>query len=136
MSKSIPTIQKYMTVMPHTLGFDQTVEQAQDLMSKYRIRHLPILKGGKLVGILSDRDVKLMMSFADFDPKKVKVNDAYTPDPYITSPTARLDEVVALMAEKKYGSALIVDNGKLVGIFTEIDALLALSELLESRLKH
>ena len=100
MSKSIPTIQKYMTVTPHTLGFDQTVEQAQEMMSKYKIRHLPILKGGKLVGILSDRDVKLMMSFADANPREMKVEDAYTPDPYITTPTARLDEVVTLMAEK------------------------------------
>jgi len=136
MSKAIPTIQKYMTVMPHTLGFDQNIEQAQELMSKFHIRHLPILKGGKLVGILTDRDVKLMMSFADFDAKKIKVDDAYTPEPYITTPNAKLDEVVAHMAEKKYGSALIVDNGKLVGIFTEIDAYKALADLLSTRLKY
>jgi CBS domain-containing protein len=76
------------------------------------------------------------MSFKDADAEKMTVEEAYTPDPYFTSPTTPLNEVVAHMAEKKFGCALVVDNGKLVGIFTETDAYKALSELLETRLKH
>jgi acetoin utilization protein AcuB len=134
--KAIPTIQKYMTVLPHTIGFDQTLEKAQNMMREYQIRHLPILKGGKLVGILSDRDIKLILSFADVDPKKITVDEAYTPDPYITQVSTSLDEVASHMAEHKYGCALVTDNNKLVGIFTEVDAMKALSELLNTRLKH
>jgi acetoin utilization protein AcuB len=125
-----------MTAFPHTIGFDQTLEKAQNMMHEYNVRHLPILKGGKLVGILSDRDIKLILSFADVDPKKITVDEAYTPEPYVTKTSASLDEVAAYMAEHKYGCALVTDNNKLVGIFTEVDAMRALSELLNTRLKH
>jgi len=134
--KAIPHIQKYMTYIPKSIGYDQSIAQASEFMRKLHLRHLPVLKGGKLVGILTDRDISLVMSFKDTDAEKMTVEEAYTPDPYFTSPDAPLNEVVAHMAEKKYGCALIVDNGKLVGIFTETDAYKALAELLETRLKH
>lgn len=134
--KSIPVVQKYMTTVPKSIGYDQTIAQASDFMKKLKLRHLPVLKGGKLVGLLSDRDINLVLQFKDVDPSKMTVEEAYTPDPYFTSPTAPLNEVVAHMAEKKYGCAIVVDNKKVVGIFTEIDAYKALSELLETRLKQ
>lgn len=134
--KSIPAIQKYMTYVPKSIGYDQTIAEASDFMKKLKLRHLPVLKGGKLVGLLSDRDINLVLQFKDVDPTKMTVEEAYTPDPYFTSPTAPLNEVVAHMAEKKYGCAIVVDNQKVVGIFTEVDAYKALSELLETRLKH
>ena len=134
--KSIPSVQKYMTYVPKSIGFDQTIAQAREYMSKLHLRHLPVLKGGRLVGILTDRDINLILGFKDVDATTLKVEEAYTPDPYFTTPNAPLNEVVAHMAENKYGCALIVDNGKLVGIFTEVDAYKALSELLETRLKQ
>src|SRR5438270_13966889 len=97
--KSIPTVQKYMTVVPHTIGFDQTIAKAQDMMREYRIRHLPVLKGGKLVGILSERDVNFVLTFKDADANKTKVDEIFKEIPYVTSPNAHLDEVVAHMAE-------------------------------------
>jgi acetoin utilization protein AcuB len=136
MAKAVPTLQKYMTTVPHTIGADQTLEKAEKMMSQHRIRHLPVLDGGRLVGILSDRDVKLVESFRDVDPTKTRVDEAYTPDPYIVSPESSLREVCDEMASRKYGCALVCDNHKLVGIFTWIDALNALGELMDSRLKH
>jgi acetoin utilization protein AcuB len=134
--KSIPTVQKFMTYTPKSIGFDQTLSQASEFMRKLHLRHLPVLKGGELVGILTDRDIKLAMSFKDVDSNTMTVEEALTPDPYFTSPTAPLNEVVANMAEHKYGCALVIDHGKLVGIFTETDAYKALAELLETRLKQ
>lgn len=134
--KSIPTVQKFMTYTPKSIGFDQSISQASEFMRKLHLRHLPVLKDGKLVGILTDRDIKLALSFKDVEATTMTVEEAYTPDPYFTSPEAPLSDVVSEMAEKKYGCALVVDNGKLVGIFTETDAYKALSELLETRLKQ
>lgn len=134
--KAIPSISKYMSTVPHTIGADQSLAVANKMMSQYGIRHLPVLSGGKLVGILSDRDVKLVESFKDVDPTQVKVEEAYSPDPYITAPNSSLAEVCDHMASKKFGCALVCDNHKLVGIFTWVDALNAMNELLETRLKH
>ena len=134
MSKPIPTIQKYMTTTPHTIGSDQTIAKASALMSEYRIRHLPVLRGGQLLGVLSDRDIKLIETFRDVDATKLQVEEAMTEQPYTVAPEMPLDEVVSTMAEKKYGSAVIVQNHKVVGIFTTVDACQALAELLNTRL--
>lgn len=135
MSKTIPQISKYMTTQPHTIGAEQTLAKAEVLMREFQIRHLPVLHGGKYVGILTDRDLKLVESFKDVDATKITVDEAYSPDPYSVSPEAPLDEVCREMASHKYSCVLVVDNKKLVGIFTWVDALTAMSELLETRLK-
>jgi acetoin utilization protein AcuB len=134
MSKPIPAIQKYMTTTPHTIGSDQTIAKASALMNEYRIRHLPVLHGGQLLGVLSDRDIKLIESISDVDASKITVEEAMTEQPYTVAPEMPLDEVVSTMAEKKYGSAVIVQNHKVVGIFTTVDACQALADLLSTRL--
>jgi len=134
--KAIPPVQKFMTYVPKSIGFDQSIAQASEWMRKMHLRHLPVLKGGELVGVITDRDVKMAMGFRDVDAEKLTVEEACSQDPYFTTPNTPLNEVVSHMADKKYGCALIIDNGKLVGIFTETDAYRALSELLETRLKH
>ena len=134
MSKSIPPVQKFMTYQPHTINADQTIEHAQSVMRELRIRHLPVLKGGKLIGMLTDRDINLVLSFESPEAAKMKVEEACTDTPYTTSPNAMLNEVVTHMAEKKYGSAIVTDNEKVVGILTEVDVMRSLAELLETRL--
>ena len=133
-SKPIPNIQKYMTTTPHTIGNDQTIAKASAIMSEHRIRHLPVLRGGQLLGVLSDRDVKLIESFRDVDATTTTVDEAMTEQPYTVGPETPLDEVVRTMAEKKLGSAVILQNHKVVGIFTTVDACQALYELLQTRL--
>lgn len=127
--KQMPQIQKLMTTLPHTIGKDIPLNIAANLMREHRIRHLPVQEVGKLVGVLTDRDVKLATAFAD--PKSMKVEDVMTPDPYVARPEAPLNKVVLEMAEHKYGCAIVQqDNGKVVGIFTAIDALRAFSDTL------
>jgi acetoin utilization protein AcuB len=136
MTKSIPHIKKYMTSDVQTIGDEQPMAVAHRLMREQHIRHLPVLHQGKLVGILSDRDLHLIETLRDVDPDKVAVSEAMTPDPYIVSPEAELDEVVSTMAAKKYGSAIVSDHGKVVGIFTTVDACSAFADLLTTRLTH
>lgn len=134
MSKPIPSIQKYMTTSPHTVGTDQTLAHAHAVLREHKIRHLPVLRGGDLVGMLTDRDLALIETLKDVDPSKVLVEDAMSTGVYTVSPEAPLDEVVSEMATKKYGSAVVVHGNRVVGIFTNVDVCKAFSELLNSRL--
>jgi len=98
-------------------------------MRTHAIRHLPVLDAGKLVGVLSDRDVQRFRRYYDPD---LDVEDAMTEDVYKVVRDEPLDRVVAAMAERKAGSAVIVDaHGTVEGIFTTIDALRALGSVLE-----
>jgi len=132
--KAQPKIQKFMTTQPHSIGADQPIDKAISMMKEHGFRHLPVQTGGKLVGVLTDRDLKLASSFdgaGDF-----KVEDVMIPDPYCVTPDAALIDVVTHMAEKKYGCALIEqENGKLVGIFTLTDALIVLHKILTENYK-
>ena len=134
MSKPIPTIQKHMTTSPHSIGVDQPLSRAHQFMREHAIRHLPVLKGGKLVGMISDRDLHLVESLKGVDPEKVLVEDAMSSIIYCVAPDQPLDEVVSTMAEHKYGSAVVMQNDKVVGIFTTVDACRTLAELLHTRL--
>jgi acetoin utilization protein AcuB len=134
MSKPIPHIDKYMTPSPHSVGQEQSLAQAHKLMRAHRIRHLPVLHGGKLVGVLSDRDLHLIETLRDVDPDNVTVEEAMSPTVYTVSPEAPLDEVVREMAHHKYGCAVVEHTGKLVGVFTTVDAMRAFADLLETRL--
>lgn len=134
MKKNRPKVHKYMTASPKSIGYDRPLSQAMAVMSEFRIRHLPVLKEGKLIGILSDRDVKLVGSFEDIDPEKVMVEEACTYDPYSIDPDADLNEVVNMMAKKKYGCAVVMDGGKLAGILTEVDVFKAFADVLEAKL--
>jgi acetoin utilization protein AcuB len=136
MSKTIPHIKKYMTADVQTIGDEQPMAVAHRLMREQHIRHLPVLHQGKLVGVVSDRDLRLIETLQDVDPTKVTVSEAMTPDPYVVGPEAELNDVVSTMAAKKYGSAVVRDNGKVVGIFTTVDACSAFAELLTTRLSH
>lgn len=136
MSKPIPQIKKYMTSSVQTIGDEQPMSVAHRVMREEHIRHLPVLHQGKLVGVVTDRDLRMVETLRDVDPTRVAVSEAMTADVYTVSPDAGLDEVVQSMATHKYGSAVVVDHGHVVGIFTTVDACGALAELLTTRLGH
>lgn len=135
MTKAIPTIQRYMTTTPATIGKDQTISSAAQVMREHRIRHLPVLEAGQIVGILTERDIALVERLKDVDPTTTLVEDAMTDNPYTTHPDAPITEVTSHMAEHKYGAAVVVQNHKVVGIFTTVDACRMVTELFETRLK-
>jgi acetoin utilization protein AcuB len=134
--KAIPTIMNYMSVTPHTIGAEQTIDVAHNLMKEHQIRHLPVLVAGQISGVVSDRDIKLATSIRGVDVNKTTVEEIATTELFLVKPESKLDDVVKTMAEKKIGSVLVVDNHRLVGIFTTVDALKALHELLHTRLNH
>lgn len=131
--KQMPMIQKVMTTLPHTIGQDIPLKTAMSLMREYGIRHLPVLEASRVVGVLTDRDVKLAASFAPQGAQAdaLTVEDVMTPEPYTVAPETPLNHVVTEMAEHKYGCAIVQQaNGKVVGIFTAVDGLRTLGETL------
>lgn len=129
----VPKIQTFMTTVPHTIGADQTMARAHEVMREHRIRHLPVLAGNRLVGIVSDRDLHMVETLHGVDPERVLVEEAMTQDVYVVEPNAPLDDVVREMARHKYGSVVIADHGKIVGIFTSVDACRAFAEMLSTQ---
>ena len=86
--------------------------------------------------MVTDRDLRFVETLRDVDPTKVTVEDAMVTDVYAVSPEASLEEVVSEMAQHKYGSVVVMQNQKVVGIFTTVDVCRAFAELLQTRLAH
>jgi acetoin utilization protein AcuB len=126
-----PPILQFMTPSPHTIAHDQTLATAHRLMQEHKLRHLPVLERGKLVGIVSERDLYFVETLRGVELDSVQVSDAMSFDIFTVPPGASMREVAAEMAEHKYGSAVVVDAGQVVGVFTTTDALEALSELID-----
>lgn len=135
MSKTIPAVRKYMTTNPITFKPEMKLSEAQGVMKEKGIRHLPVCEGERVVGMVSDGDLYRATALTGADATKVSLRDVMVSKPYTVSPDAPVDEVVGEMANHKYGSAVVVDNGHVVGVFTATDALGAFADLLHTRLR-
>jgi acetoin utilization protein AcuB len=131
-------VRDYMTPEPQSLGVGQTLLDAVLMIRLAYLRHIPILEDGRLVGVLSDRDVHRLAPslliphsseeynrvFADTPLEKVM-----TRNPITISPDAPLVEAVNLLFKERLGCLPVLDEGKLVGIITVSDMLRALYDL-------
>ena len=131
---SIAKVREFMTACPITIEADATLEQARSRMIEAHARHLPVVRDGRLVGLLSDRDIERTESLLVDRPhhrgEAPVVRDAMTEVVFTCGPDAHLHAVAAEMAERKIGSAVIVDREiplRILGVFTTVDALAALS---------
>ncbi len=123
-------IGKYMVKSPYVAEPDNSLFDAQSVMSDCGIRHLPILDEGKLVGLLSERDLRAAMSLPQ--AAMLTVSDVMKRDVFVAKRTEPLRDLVRTMQERKLGSTVVVnDSEDVVGIFTVTDALGMLADLLE-----
>ncbi|MBX3157692.1 MAG: CBS domain-containing protein [Deltaproteobacteria bacterium] len=114
-----------MTRQPWTIHPDATVADARRAMREHGVRHLPVLVAGRLVGLVSERDLRLLRD------DELTVEDAMSTDVYVAEPGDPVDEVVERMAEHRYGSAVVLERGgRVAGIFTTIDGLQVLADVL------
>ena len=123
-------VAKYMSAGPHTIGREQSLAAAKQLMHKSHVRHLPVLHAGKLVGVISERELDVIGALPG--SKQLSVEDAMVPDVYVTAEDTDLATVVSDMARLKVGSAIVVKGEDVVGVFTAVDGLRAFAELLMS----
>jgi len=117
---------------PVCVDENDSMRRAMDLLKERGIRHLPVLRGERLVGILSERDIKqaspspataLAVHEIYYLLDRVTVKQIMTRRPYTISSSAPIEEAALLMREKKIGCLPVVDDGRLVGILTETDIL-------------
>jgi len=120
-------IANFMTPSPHSVGRDQTLATAYAMMKRHHVRHLPVLEGGKLAGVLSERDVYFVESIGGVELSTVRVEEAMSQDTYAVHPDTNVDVVAVEMADHKYGCAVVLQQDKVLGIFTTTDALRALA---------
>jgi acetoin utilization protein AcuB len=124
------TVGSYMTKSPVVVERTTTMAHALRIMDEQGFRHLPVVASGKLVGVVSERELKIVENMQGVDSGMCIVGDFLLGAPYTVAPATTLAEVVRTMAEHKYGSAVVVEDGTVVGVFTTTDALKALASVL------
>lgn len=125
------SIARYMTAGAYVAAPGESLEQARAKMRDNEIRHLPVVDESGVVGVLSSRD----LVFIDRLPgvsADLSVRDAMTADPYVVDASTPVSAVAREMARRKIGSAVIVKDGEVAGIFTAVDALDLLAEVFET----
>jgi acetoin utilization protein AcuB len=123
-----------MTADPVVVQDDAPLDEAMQLMDEHDVRHLPVLEGKRLCGVLSDRD--LLEATGWLVPRERQVLEA--PEGLVrdhmnsavlsVAPDAGLDAVLDALVERRIGCLPVLEGGKLVGIVTEMDLLRAYAD--------
>ncbi len=125
-----------MTTSVETIGRNDELTIADDIMKMKRIRHLPVVEEGRLVGILTQRDLfhaalSTALNFGEKAQKEflktVVVKEVMTEEVRTIGPDADVKEAAGLLIEHRIGCLPVVDKGKLVGIVSETDLLRAIA---------
>lgn len=125
----MPSVDRYMTREPYSISSTASLERAQNLMRRHQIRHLPVVDGNRLVGMISERDVDMIAAVPGVELPFVEVSRIMSPPVDVWGETP-LDEVSDLMTRKRSDYVVVRGGHGLEGIFTAVDALNALSDLL------
>jgi acetoin utilization protein AcuB len=131
-----------MTSNPYTVSPDATVAETMELMREKKIRRLPVLENGRLVGIITESKLlevspspatSLSVFEINYLLAKTRVATLMTKDVITVMPGTLLEEAARIMRDKDIGALPVLDNGALVGIITETDIFDAFLEILGFR---
>ena len=136
--RHIPQMVVAMTPFPYHIDAKATLAEAATMMDSHAIRHLPVFENGDIFGILSERDLERakMPGHSLRDEIELRVGDVCTQRPYFVDVSDPLDRVLDAMAEQRLGSALVLKEGELVGVFTALDACSLLAQTLREKFPH
>lgn len=123
-----------MTPFPYSIEADADISEARTMMSEHEIHHLPVMRRGKLVGLLWDRDVRVARALeANLPSEGVAVGSVCNLEPYVADMGDRLDYVADEIARRHVAAALVVRGDKLAGILTTTDICRLLADVLRER---
>lgn len=126
-------ISDVMTSCPHHVDAKSSLDEVLRIMGLRNVRHLPVVEDGDLVGVLSERDVKLAQFVADTISHTPPAGDIGMQNPYVVSSDTPVSVVAKEMAREKLEYALVADDeGSFVGIFTTTDACRLIHLLLDN----
>ncbi len=112
-----------------TINPDANLAQARALLDQHRIRHLLVVEEGKLVGIITDRDIRSAAAASAL--RQVRVDSAMTRKVIMVTPETHIQEAAKLLLAHRIGGLPVLKGGELQGIITETDLLNALIEIME-----
>lgn len=118
----------WMTPSAVCIAPNDTLAKAKELMDTGRFRRLPVVENGKLVGIITERDLRQHWSCLD----STKVGEGMTCDPITIDPQVSAEDVARLLLRHKIGGTPVVENGQLIGIVSPSDLLRALLDVLRA----
>jgi len=122
-------------IMPEkmvTISEGDTLSTVEDIMTLGGVRHMPVVHGGKLVGVLSERDLlrASLSSLSGFDSQHrraflhvVEIGRVMSSPPIVVHPDDSVEKAAQLMADRKIGCLPVVDGDDLLGLITETDVL-------------
>jgi CBS domain-containing protein len=122
-------------IMPRkmvTISAGDTLATVQDIMTLGHVRHMPVVHAGRLVGVVSERDLlrASLSNLSDFgsDERRaflhvVDIKRVMSAPPIVIGPEATVEEAARVMAERKIGCLPVVDGEDLLGLITETDVL-------------
>ena len=128
------TVGELMTRDLVTLAENQNLNQADELLRLHRIRHLPVVRNGKLVGLITHRDLLKAAAHRGTDPAKQPLwaSDVMVRDVKTVRPDSPTRDAVKLLLHNKYGCLPVVGaDGELIGILTEADMVRFAQHLIE-----
>lgn len=127
-----------MTRNPKTVGPDDPLTHAADLMSNFRINHLPVVEEGRLVGILSDTDLRNASLTSDRAPvpgelqaQDRKVREVMKTDVWSLTPEDAVEDALLIIQRKRFGALPVLSADRLVGIITKLDMINAFIDVLD-----
>jgi acetoin utilization protein AcuB len=132
-------VERWMKANPITVGPQDSFRHAMNLIRQRGIRHLPVVEGGRLVGIVTDRDVRqaspsaatsLEIHELHYLLEKIKIRDIMTSEVVTATPEMPIEEAARLMLTHRIGSLPVLRGMALVGIITETDILSAFVEVM------
>jgi CBS domain-containing protein len=125
-------VRDVMQTHPVTISASERLSTVEDIMTLGHVRHMPVVQGGRLVGVLSERDLlraslSVLADHRDEDRRAflhvVEIARVMSTPPIVIEPEARIEEAAFIMAEKKIGCLPVLEGGRLVGLVTETDVL-------------
>ncbi len=131
----MPAVKTAMTPFPYSIEAGAPVSEALEFMRQHHVRHLPVTSNRKILGLITDRDIKLVLGpdFAYPDRDKLRVEEAMVTGAYIVDLSTPLDMVLEEMAKAHIGSAVVTRKGELAGVFTSTDACREFARFLRER---